>query len=89
MLTTKQKGSIIKKFASKEGDTGSAGVQVALLSKRIDELALHLKRNKKDVHSRRGLLQMVADRRAHLSYLKKTNPKEYTTITKKLGLKTK
>ncbi|MDP3956046.1 MAG: 30S ribosomal protein S15 [bacterium] len=89
MLNTKQKGSIISKFAKKEGDTGSAGVQIAILSKRIDELTKHLKTNKKDVHSRRGLLQMVADRRAHLTYLKKQDSKEYTSVTKKLGLKTK
>jgi len=89
MLTTKQKEGVIKKFAAKDNDTGSVGVQIALLSKRIDELAIHLKNNKKDVHSRRGLLQMVADRRAHLVYLKKHNPKKYSSVTKQLGLKHK
>lgn len=89
MLSTKQKEGIIKKFAKSDTDTGSASVQVALLSKRIDELTKHLKTNKKDVHSRRGLLQMVADRRVHLAYLKKNNQKEYASVTKKLGLKTK
>ena len=89
MLSTKQKGGIIKKFGKSDTDSGSPAVQIALLSKRIDELTKHLKSNKKDVHSRRGLLQMVADRRAHLTYLKKNSPKEYASVTKQLGLKTK
>lgn len=70
-----------------EADTGSASVQVALLSRQIDDLAKHLKKNPKDFHSRRGLLQMVADRRAHLRYLEKNNKRQYSAIIKKLGLK--
>ena len=87
MLTTKKKAAVIKVAARHEQDTGSADVQVALLSKKIDELAKHLKKNPKDVHSRRGLLQMVADRRAHLRYLENNNKRAYTAIVKKLGLK--
>ncbi len=68
-------------------DTGSAAVQVAVLSRKIEELTSHLKKNKKDFHSRRGLLQMVADRRSHLRYLEKNNKRSYSTIIKKLGLK--
>jgi len=87
MLTTKKKASIIKTVARHDTDTGSAGVQVALLSKQIDELAKHLKKNPKDFHSRRGLLQMVADRRSHLRYLETNNKRNYTALIKKLGLK--
>ncbi len=68
-------------------DTGSAEVQVALISKKINALALHLKKNHKDKHSRRGLLQMVADRRKHLKYLEANNKRSYNSIIKKLGLK--
>ena len=68
-------------------DTGSPEVQVAILSQKINELAAHLKDNKKDHHSRRGLLKMVADRRMHLKYLKKKNEAKYNALTKKLGIK--
>ncbi len=87
MLTTKKKAAVIKTTAQHDTDTGSAPVQVALLSKQIDELAKHLKKNPKDVHSRRGLLQMVADRRSHLRYLEANNKRAYTAVIKKLGLK--
>ncbi len=87
MLSTKKKAVIIKSTARHETDTGSADVQVALLSKQIDELAKHLKKNPKDFHSRRGLLQMVADRRAHLRYLEQNNKRRYSALIKKLGLK--
>ncbi len=87
MIRKKQKGAIIKKHAIKEGDTGSPEVQVAVLTKRITELALHLKKNRKDRHSRRGLLQLVADRQKHLRYLKKKSEKRHNEIKKKLGLK--
>ena len=87
MLTTKKKAILIKKIARHDTDTGSADVQVALLSKQIDELAKHLKKNPKDFHSRRGLLQMVADRRTHLRYLETNNKRHYNTLIKKLGLK--
>ena len=68
-------------------DTGSPEVQIAVLSKKIDELATHLKRHLKDKHSRRGLLQMVADRRTHLKYLETHDKKRHSAIVKKLGLK--
>ena len=68
MLTTKKKAIIIKTTARHDTDTGSPDVQVAILSKQIDELAKHLKKNPKDFHSRRGLLQMVADRRSCLPF---------------------
>lgn len=87
MLTTKKKAAIIKDVATHDTDTGSADVQVALLSRQIDELAKHLKKNQKDFHSRRGLLQMVADRRAHLRYLELNNKRRYNALIKKLGLK--
>ena len=68
-------------------DTGSPEVQIAILSKRIDELASHLKKNTKDNHSRRGLLQMVANRKTHMKYLEKKNPRRYNALIKKIGLK--
>jgi len=77
----------MKKTQKHETDTGSAEAQVSLLTKKIDELATHLKRHKKDDHSRRGLLQMVADRRSHLKYLKKKDEKTYSKVVKELGLK--
>lgn len=87
MLTTKKKAALIKASARHEADTGSPDVQIALLSKRIDELARHLKKNPKDVHSRRGLLQIVANRRAHLRYLETSDKRRYNAVVKKLGLK--
>lgn len=87
MITTKQKQNIIKKVQVHATDTGSPEAQVAILSKRIDELATHLKKNHKDNHSRRGLLQMVADRRTHLNYLKRKSRDRYEVIVKKVGLK--
>lgn len=87
MLTSKKKAAAIKAAARHEIDTGSPDVQVALLSKQIDELAKHLKKNPKDFHSRRGLLQMVANRRSHLRYLETSNKRRYNALVKKLGLK--
>lgn len=86
-LAKTKKEKVIKEFQTHDKDTGSPEVQVSILSKRIDELAKHLKKNKKDVHSRRGLLQMVADRQTHLRYLQKNHPKRYSSIVKKLDLK--
>ncbi len=85
-LTTKEKQKIIKKFARERGDTGSPEVQIALLSAQIDKLADHLKEHKKDVHSRRGLLSMVAKRRRLLNYLKKRDEDRYKTLIKELKL---
>jgi small subunit ribosomal protein S15 len=84
MLTTKKKQNIIKKNQLHDKDTGSSVVQIAILSKRIDELAGHLKEHKKDNHSRRGLIKMVADRRTHLKYLEKTNKDSFIAETKKM-----
>ncbi|HYF29159.1 MAG TPA: 30S ribosomal protein S15 [Candidatus Paceibacterota bacterium] len=87
MLTKRVKTGVIKDAANHPTDTGSAQVQIAILSRKIDELTAHLKKNKKDFHSRRGLLQMVADRRSHLRYLEKSNKRGYNALVKKLGLK--
>ena len=89
MLTTRQKTRVIKETAIHAKDTGSPEVQVAILTKRITELTDHLKKHKKDNHSRRGLLGMVADRQTHLTYLKKNYPRRYSSITKKLELRAK
>ena len=86
-LTKRVKTTAIKKVRKHDSDTGSANVQVAILSKKIDKLAAHLKKNHKDNHSRRGLLQMVADRRKHLKYLARKDEKAYTSLVKTLGLK--
>ena len=84
MLTTKKKQNIIKKSQLHDKDTGSPEVQIAILSKRIDELATHLKEHKKDNHSRRGLIKMVADRRGHLKYLEKKDKVRFETESKKI-----
>jgi len=87
MLTKTRKLKIIKAAGIHEKDTGSPEVQIAVLTKRIDELSKHLKEHKKDTHSRRGLLSMVADRQSHLRYLQKKNTRRYNTIVRKLELK--
>lgn len=87
MLTKRKKEKVVKETAIHDKDTGSPEVQVALLSKRIDELTSHLKKHLKDKHSRRGLLQMVADRRRHLKYLESKDKRRYQALLKKVGLK--
>jgi len=87
MLTTRKKLNVIKEFKQADADTGSSEVQVALLTKQIEELTGHLKTHRKDNHSRRGLLKMVGKRKKLLDYLGKTKPKSYTSLIKKLGLK--
>ncbi|MES2006560.1 MAG: 30S ribosomal protein S15 [Patescibacteria group bacterium] len=87
MLTKRKKEKVIKEVAVHATDTGSPEVQIAILSKKIEELTSHLKKHLKDKHSRRGLLQMVADRRTHLKYLESADKKRYTAILKKLDLK--
>ncbi len=87
MLTKQKKAKTMKEAGVHEKDTGSPEVQISLLSKRIDELQGHLKKHQKDIHSRRGLLQMVADRRSHLKYLERKSRKRYEAILKKLDLK--
>lgn len=89
MLTKEQKESIIKEYGMKEGDTGSPEVQIALLTSRINYLNEHLKANKKDHHSRRGLLMMVGQRRGLENYLKEKDIQRYRTIMDKLGLRIK
>jgi small subunit ribosomal protein S15 len=83
----KEKKEVIKEFGKKDTDTGSTEVQIALLTKRINELSDHFKVNKKDHHSRRGLLGMVNNRRKLLKYLKGKNQTEYLSLIKKLGLR--
>lgn len=87
MLTKRKKLNAIKDVQRHKSDTGSPEAQVAILTKRINELTSHLKKNHKDNHSRRGLLQMVADRRKHLKYLEKKNKRKYNALVKTLGLK--
>ncbi|MBA3789467.1 30S ribosomal protein S15 [Patescibacteria group bacterium] len=87
MLTKRVKTGVIKNAAIHDMDTGSAEVQAAILTRKIEDLTSHLKKNLKDFHSRRGLLQMVADRRAHLRYLEKNDKRRYNALIKKLGLK--
>lgn len=87
MLSGKKKQNIIKKFQVHKTDTGSPEIQIAVLTEEIKELAGHLKKHKKDNHSRRGLLQMVADRRKLMAYLSKKDEKRYKTLVKKLELK--
>ena len=87
MLTSRKKKLIIKEHGQHETDTGSAAVQISLLTKRISELTSHLKKYSKDNHSRRGLLLMVGKRRRLLKYLEKTDSKTYNSLVKKLGLK--
>lgn len=86
-MLTEQKRSIINDYARHEGDTGSPEVQIALLTKRINDLTEHLKVHKKDHHSRRGLLIMVGRRRNLLNYLTKIDIERYRSIVEKLGLR--
>ncbi|MDR1260167.1 MAG: 30S ribosomal protein S15 [Oscillospiraceae bacterium] len=87
MIKKEVKQQIIEENRSHKNDTGSPEVQIALLSKRILDLTEHLKLNKKDHHSRRGLLQMVGQRRRMLNYLKKIDVERYRNIISKLGLR--
>lgn len=89
MLTKTQKHKVIAAVAMHEKDTGSPEVQVSILTKRIDELASHLKKHKNDKHSRRGLLAMVANRQKHLKYLQKKDPRRFGALVRKLELKKK
>lgn len=86
-LSPTQKQEIIKQFQTTDGDTGSPEVQIALLTKRIDRLTQHLKEHLHDVHSRRGLLSMIAKRRRLINFLAKVDKKRASDINKKLGLK--
>lgn len=86
-ITAERKQELIKEFATIEGDTGSADVQVAILTERINNLTEHMKTHKKDFHSRRGLLIMVGKRRRLLDYLKRTENARYASLIKGLGLR--
>lgn len=85
-LEKDEKKKILSAFAQHEGDTGSPEVQIALLTERIKRLTEHLKGHKQDVHSRRGLLQMLNKRRRILIYLTRKEPDRYKTVIQKLGL---
>jgi len=87
MLGPKEKEKIIEKYKLHDKDTGSPEVQIALLTEEISRLLSHLKKHKKDFHSKRGLLKMVATRRKFLSYLKEEDETRYKSIAKKIGLK--
>jgi small subunit ribosomal protein S15 len=82
-----EKKKIIKKHGGHDGDTGSAQVQAAILTARINHLTEHLKTHKNDTHSRTGLLKLVGKRRRHLRYLQHKNPEEYQELVKKLKLR--
>ena len=86
-ITVEEKARLIKEFGTKEGDTGSPEVQVAILSSRIATLTEHFKTHKKDNHGRRGLLKMVAQRRKLLDYLKAKDQERYATLIQRLGLR--
>ena len=87
MLAKNKKKKLIEKFKEHPQDTGSASVQVALLTERINYLTDHLKKHKKDFHSRRGLLKMVQQRRTLLDYLRRSNEASYKSLIEKLGIR--
>jgi len=87
MLTAVEKAEVVKEYQTAEGDTGSPEVQVALLTHNINKLQNHFSSNKKDHHSRRGLIRMVNQRRKLLDYLKKKNVDRYANLIKRLGLR--
>ena len=86
-MLKEEKTALIKQYASHEGDTGSSEVQIALLTKRINDLTDHLKNHKKDHHSRRGLFKMIGKRRSLLNYLIKKDIERYRSIIAKLGIR--
>lgn len=86
-MLKEEKTAIIKEFATHEGDTGSPEVQIAVLTRRINDLTAHLKTHKKDHHSNRGLLKMVGQRRNLLNYLARVDIERYRALVAKLGLR--
>ncbi len=86
-LTKDQKATILEKFRTNESDTGSSEVQVALLTRRIEQLVEHLKTHKQDHHSRRGLLMLIGQRRRHLAYLSRKDNRKYQSLIAELGLR--
>ncbi len=87
MLTKERKTDLIREFATKDGDTGSPEVQVAILTERIKYLTTHLKANKHDYHTRRGLLKLVGQRRRQLRYLNNRDVNRYREVIARLGLR--
>ena len=87
MLLKEEKSKVIAEYATHEGDTGSPEVQIAILTKRINDLTEHLKTHKKDHHSRRGLLKMVGQRRNLLNYVMKKDIERYRSIIDRLGIR--
>ena len=87
MISKEKKAAIMKEYGRSEGDTGSPEVQIAILTKRINDLTAHLKSHKNDHHSRRGLLKMVGHRRNLLNYLKKKDVNRYRATIEKLGIR--
>jgi small subunit ribosomal protein S15 len=87
MITAERKKEVVAQYATKEGDTGSPEVQVAVLSERINNLTEHFKLHSKDNHSRRGLIKMVSTRRKLLDYVKSTDAKRYEALIERLGLR--
>ncbi len=87
MISKERKEQIVADYGRSQGDTGSPGVQIAILTARINDLTEHFKSNPKDHHSRRGLLKMVGQRRGLLAYLKKTDIERYRTLIERLGLR--
>ena len=87
MISAEKKQAVMAEYATKEGDTGSPEVQVAVLTARIQELTEHLKNHPKDNHSRRGMFKMVGQRRGLLDYLKKKDIERYRALIEKLGLR--
>ncbi len=86
-ITAERKAELMKKYATKEGDTGSPEVQVAILTERISNLTEHFKGHKKDNHSRRGLLKMVSSRRSLLDYVKRKDEERYKKLIASLGIR--
>ena len=86
-ITAEEKAKVMKDFGTKEGDTGSPEVQVAILTERITNLTEHFKDHKKDNHSRRGLLTLVSTRRSLLDYLKRIDESRYTSLIGRLGIR--
>jgi len=86
-ITSERKSEVIKTYATKNGDTGSPEVQVAILSERITNLTEHFKTHAKDNHSRRGLLKLVSQRRQLLDYLKRTDEARYKALIERLGIR--
>ena len=86
-ISPERKQEVIKEFATKEGDTGSPEVQVAIITERIKNLSDHMKEHKHDLHSRRGLLMLVGQRRRLLDYLKRVAEARYQTLIERLGIR--